>query len=116
MTSRLRNPYLVRRWRTKLGWPARCGLMGREQWERDIWSMFENKTLDKYSSVINMVVRRGIAGMHAAELSQARRDIATSKAQASTPICSSFWNCVLSHYQKKKRKKKLNIYTVKSNN
>lgn len=82
--------------------------MGREQWERDIWSMFENKTLDKYSSVINMVVRRGIVGMHAAELSQARRDIATSKAQASTPICCSFWNCVLSHYQKKKREREKN--------
>lgn len=32
-----------------------------------------------------MVVRRGIAGMHAPKLSQARRDIATFKAQANTP-------------------------------
>lgn len=87
----------------KMEGEARCELLEREQWEGDIWSMSENKTLDKYSSVINTVVRGGIVGMHAAELSQARRDIATSKAQASTPICCSFWNCVLSHYKKKKK-------------
>lgn len=82
---------------------------------RDIWSMFESKTLDKYSSVINMVVRRGIVGMHAAELSQARRDIATSKPRPVLPF-AVLSGTMFFPITKRKRKKKLNIYTVKSNN
>jgi hypothetical protein len=70
---------------------------GEAQWERHMEHVLKQNVGREFKRVINMVARRGIAGMHAAKPSRVRADIATFKGQASKPYCCSFWNYILFH-------------------